>query len=191
MIQMIDENPYKRPKIDDILKELTFIYREIRRGTVRKLSNKYGSLTEIQKIVLTNEDYRQYFKEYLRTEYASETLLFFEDVKQFQNLSSDQERLMKANEICQSYLKITSDLEINVSGHLKKNFSQDLKEANEVGKISLDIFNELAKHVSDTILLDSFNRFEQSKIRNELKVKLDNEKKKLKNSKSTVKIVLK
>jgi serine/threonine protein kinase len=186
IIQMIDENPNKRPKIEDLLKLLSGIYRELKKGTIRASSNKFGSLNDVQKILVAHDNYRQYFKEYLRTEFSSETLLFFEDVKSFQNLSTDQERIIKANEICQSYLKVTSELEINVSGILKRNVTQEIKNAEETGKLDIDVFDDMAKHVCDTILLDSTFRFEQSAIREEMVSQFENEKKQMKKSKAKI-----
>ena len=65
---------------------------------------------------------------YHRTEYAIEPLLFFEDVQVFQKLETDQEKLIKAKEICQSYLYSSSILEVNCSGKLKKEIERSRRK---------------------------------------------------------------
>jgi len=132
---------------------------------------------------------------YHRTEYAIEPLLFFEDVQVFQKLETDQEKLIKAKEICQSYLYSSSILEVNCSGKLKKEIGQELREAEESGGIYLEIFDEISKHVSDTVIVDTLMRFEKSTIGIELKkIRDEEENEKLKSMKkrsSTVKKIIK
>eukprot|EP01080_Neovahlkampfia_damariscottae_P009113 gene9113-1203_t len=195
IIQMIDPNPMKRPKLKDIISELNRIYKCLRKSLSRKLSDKFGELTESQKALIQKPEYRKYFKEYLRTEYAVEPLLFFEDVQVFQKLETDQERLIKAKEICQSYLYTTSILEVNCSGKLKKEIGQELREAEQSGGIYLEIFDEISKHVSDTVILDTLMRFERSLIGIELsKIRGDEKEEKRKSMKkrrSTIKKFIK
>ena len=66
IIQMIEPNPMKRPSLKDIISELNSIYRCLRKSLSRKLSDKFGDLTEDQKSLIQNPNYRKYFKEYLR-----------------------------------------------------------------------------------------------------------------------------
>jgi hypothetical protein len=160
---MIDPSPEDRPSIDDVINVLNGISNTFKRMESLKV-DKFKSLNQIQRSILQDDDYRKYFKSHLRTEFSVESVLFFEDVQIFSKIESDQERFSKAEEICQSYLYETSPLEINVGGDLKINLSTILKESKLLGEIDETIFDEICKHVSDTILLDAFPRFERSEI---------------------------
>jgi hypothetical protein len=191
---MIDPNPMKRPTLQDMISELHRMYKCLRKNLSRKLSDMFGGMDEEQKSLIQNPKYRQYFKEHLRSEFAVEPLLFFEDVQVFKKLETDQERLIKAKEICQSYLYTSSVLEVNVGGQLKKELGQELREAEENGGIYVEIFDEIAQHVSDTILIDNISRFERSLIGLELADIKDGEKmleKSPKKKRSTIKKVIK
>ena len=78
------------------------------------------------------------------------------------------ERFLIADQICQIYLFETSPLEINVSSTLKKNLSKQLSNSKLNGEIDEFIFDEITKNVTETILVDSFPRFERSEINFEL-----------------------
>ena len=168
IIQMIDPNPTHRPDSSEILKDLQkLMIKLISRCQIAR-SQRYQSLSQNQIIVLQDDVCRCFFKEYLRTELATECILFFEDVQIFTKLESDKERLSKAEEIFQSYLLPTSPLEINISGKLQKAFSQEFIEAKQTGDIKIDIFEDVLKHVTDTVILDSFPRFHASKMKDDL-----------------------
>jgi hypothetical protein len=160
---MVDPSPDDRPSIDDVLNELKGISNTFKRMKSFEV-DKFNSLNELQRSILQDNEYRKYFKSHLRSEFSVESVLFFEDVQIFSKIESDQERFSKAEEICHSYLYETSPLEINVSGNLKNNFSSILAESKLIGEIEETIFDEICKHVSDTILLDAFPRFERSEI---------------------------
>jgi hypothetical protein len=174
---MIDPSPEDRPSIDDVINVLNGISNTFKRMESLKV-DKFKSLNQIQRSILQDDDYRKYFKSHLRTEFSVESVLFFEDVQIFSKIESDQERFSKAEEICQSYLYETSPLEINVGGDLKINLSTILKESKLLGEIDETIFDEICKHVSDTILLDAFPRFERSEIYQELEKWVEDKKSK-------------
>ena len=70
-----------------------------------------------------------------------------------------------------------------------------MREAEESGGIYLEIFDEISKHVSDTVIVDTLMRFEKSSIGIELKkIRDEEENEKLKSMKkrsSTVKKIIK
>eukprot|EP01080_Neovahlkampfia_damariscottae_P006543 gene6543-10549_t len=166
VIQMIDKNPKNRPLISDIISELREIQKPLKTkfSLNWKLQNKFSTLSEYQKIVVQHETFRQFLKAFLRHEWAAEAILFYEDVQIFRNLKSDKERLLKAEEICSSYLSSTSALEINISGKYRQNISAELQESKKTGDINSKIFEEIAQHVTATVMLDSINRFEKDVI---------------------------
>ena len=161
-MSMITFDPRFRPKLGDIRHQFKVM------GSAKEKLDKYSSLNDLQAIILKNDNYRQYFKEFLRTEYAVETLLFYEDQKIFSKLTSDQEKFWKVEEMCETYLYDTSPLEINIGGPSKVKFFKELEEAKICGEIEDTIFDEIVKHIIDTIMLDSFPRFERSEINQEL-----------------------
>jgi hypothetical protein len=191
ILQMIDENPKDRPSLKDMRDELKQIQKNLRRKRLKNSTDRYGKLNDNQKMLIQNDTYRPFVKEYLRCEFSVETLLFFEDVQIFQKLQSDQERLHKATEICQSFLTGSSPLEINVSGKLKKELDDELLECRQSGDIELEIFDNCAKHVSDTVLIDSFVRFANHGIKKELEKFMETIPKKMSRTKSTIKKVIK
>ena len=163
---MTSIEPEFRPNIEDILEELKLLtsFKKLKKDI-----NKFENLNEFQMEMIENDNFRQFLKEYLRTEYSTENILFFEDVKIFSKMSTDQERFLKAEEICQSYIYETSPLEINVSGKFKNFLFNELEDSKISGEIDVTLFDEMTKHVSDTIMLDTFPRFEKSKLFGEFK----------------------
>ena len=171
ILSMIDSRPDHRKDVDVLLEDLGKMRSNLNKFSMirrRKKTNKFEKLEKAQIKILESEDLRDYFKAYLRTEYAIEPLLFYEDVQIFQQLPLDQERFFKAQEICQTYLRSTSDLEINVSGKLKKLLSEELKRSKDTDVVGIEIFDEMVKHICDTLLIDTFPRFHLSKIYIEL-----------------------
>jgi len=167
---MIDRNPKNRPLILDIINELTEIQKPLKTkfSLNWKLQNKFGTLSEYQKIIVQHDTFRQFLKSFLRSEFAVETILFYEDVLIFKNLKSDKERLIKADEITSSFLSATSALEINISGKYRQNITAELQESKKTGDIHAEIFESIAQHVTATVMLDSINRFEKDRICQEL-----------------------
>jgi hypothetical protein len=168
VLQLIDPNPDHRTQVSDSLAEIQKIMIKLMSRQQISRSQRFGSLNQNQIFVLQDDICRCFLKEYLRTEVATECILFFEDVQIFSKLASDKERFAKAEEIFQSYLLPTSPLEINISGKLQKNFSQEFIESKQEGNISSEIFEDILKHVTDTVILDSFPRFQNSRIRKDL-----------------------
>eukprot|EP01080_Neovahlkampfia_damariscottae_P003305 gene3305-5746_t len=145
VLQMIHPDHKKRPSALEAHKTLKAIQKGKNYKMIKTKSMVYENFEEEH--LLTKNIYRRFFKEFVRTEFSTETVLFFEDVELFQNFSTDQERLLKTKEIFQSYLSSSSPLEINVSGRLKKKLEEEIQEANETGDITFDIFDEIQKHM--------------------------------------------
>eukprot|EP01080_Neovahlkampfia_damariscottae_P010222 gene10222-2642_t len=172
ILSMIDSRPEQRKDVDSLIEKIgqmrSNLNKFISRRSRKKKGSKFEKLEKAEIKIMEDDELRQYFKAYMRTEYAVEPILFYEDVRVFQHFLSDQDRYYKAVEICESYLRSTSDLEINVSGKLKKILAQELKLSKETGNVNTDIFDEMVKHICDTLLIDTFPRFHVSKIYEEL-----------------------
>jgi hypothetical protein len=164
---MIHPNPDSRPDIEALIPQLKRLRKIMRSIFERKTFNPFRTTQKEQiKMVnfLQNSKWRQYLKEHMRLEFAVEGILFYEDIEVFKALKIDKERLTKVIEIKNSYLMEMSQLEINVSGHLKKIFFEEIEEAKDSGKIDKNIFDGMLEHVANTIMSDSFPRFEHSKF---------------------------
>jgi hypothetical protein len=83
-------------------------------------------------------------------------------------LKTDEEKFLKADEICSSYLSAASSLEINISGKYRQNLSDELQESKKTGDLDSSIFESIAQHVTATVMLDSIQRFEFHGICQEL-----------------------
>eukprot|EP01080_Neovahlkampfia_damariscottae_P011365 gene11365-4533_t len=167
VLQMIDSNPDSRPDVDELLEKLSTI-KILLRTISKKKSSKFEGLDDQLKNLIKNDNQRPYLKEFLRTEFAVETILFLEDCKRFRQVHTDQERFDKAEEMCQSYIHDNSPLEINLSAGTKLCFFNDFEDAKHTGMINSFLFDDMEEHVIDTIMVDSLPRFEKSAIGKEL-----------------------
>jgi protein tyrosine/serine phosphatase len=101
-----------------------------------------------------------------------ESLLFFEDILLFNSLRTSQEKILKAREIIDAYLKETSELEVNVNSKFRKALELQIDEYEDSGEINSDLFSDIANEIVESILLNSYSRFESSKIAQELLKKI-------------------
>ena len=177
---MIQPDSKNRPSVSDLLNSVGIIKEKKKNSKLTKQIKKtrFDGLSNNQKQLIQNDVYRQYFKEFLRTELAVESILFFEDIQLFNNLRTYQERIMKANEIIQAYLTDGSELEVNVSGRLRKLLEIQMEEAEETGEIGVEVWDDIAINIIENVLLNSYQRFESSNISKELLKKIKSKPKK-------------
>eukprot|EP01080_Neovahlkampfia_damariscottae_P001462 gene1462-12081_t len=151
-LSMLDV-PHKRPTTGEILKKL----QEMKKLTddSKSRSNENGtSLVKIQegwnkkqKEIMGNDIYRQYLKEFLRTEFSVEGILFYEDVMKFKELKSS-EKFKKAQQIISCYLSAKSKLQVNVNSKKIKHVSNELKNQIEnQQEIKDSLFDDALGHI--------------------------------------------
>eukprot|EP01080_Neovahlkampfia_damariscottae_P003325 gene3325-5764_t len=180
MMHMIQPDPKNRPTVSELLNSVHGIKEKKKNSKLQKPIKKtrFDGLTKNQKQLIQNDTYRQYFKEYLRTEMSVESILFFEDVQLFNEFRTCQERIIKANEIIQAYLTDESELEVNVSGKLRRTLEIQVEDAEESGELGTDIWDDIAIHIIETTLLNSYQRFENSPMAKSLMKKIKSKSKK-------------
>eukprot|EP01080_Neovahlkampfia_damariscottae_P000795 gene795-9045_t len=153
IMRMMDSTPYKRPISSQIITNLVMIKKKtISRPSFISKENSLKRITDgmtfEQKLVVTDDSFRQYFKDFLRIEFCVESILFFEDVNKFKNLKGS-ERIEKAHEIILSYLSTRkSDLQVNINAKLIKNVSSNLKlQLETTDGLDEDLFDDALGHI--------------------------------------------
>ena len=171
IMKMVDPNPNLRPKTSEIAAELKLcqkkhkVMRPSYRGDndfMKKISEGWSSE---QKSFMFDVLFRQVIKEFLRSKYCVESMLFFEDVLAFKEMKGD-EKIEKSNEIFYSYLTTRkSPLQVNVSGKLIKEVSMSIKtQVERNGAVEDDIFDKALAHVLNTMMSDKYPSFDKTKI---------------------------
>eukprot|EP01080_Neovahlkampfia_damariscottae_P003208 gene3208-5524_t len=167
IVEMINPQASERPSIKDILQKLESLQTDSN-GSLKKRTSRFDSMDEQQISVLKNDKKRRFLKEFMRKELSIETILFFEDVQIFNDLNTEQERFFRAEEIFLSYFSNSSFLELNVSEKLKKLLNKNWRECKQTGKMDIYLFDEIGKHLSNIILNDTFRRFKDSEMFEEM-----------------------
>eukprot|EP01080_Neovahlkampfia_damariscottae_P009078 gene9078-1173_t len=164
IIEMVDPNPELRPTVDELLITLLEKIKPLFECYTERKKSKFDGLDSYLKKLITDDSQRPFLKEYLRTEFAVESILFLEDCRFFRKIETDQERFNKAEEMCQTYLLDDSPLEINISGGTKTRFFSFFEEAKQSGSLDKALFDRMETHIFDTMMIDSLPRFEESDI---------------------------
>jgi hypothetical protein len=163
VIKLIDPNPLNRLSAGDLLQKLVEIQTKLKIEEVKKHTLSFRHFDKEQESFISNPLDREYFKAFLRIECSVENILFYEDVEHFKSLENDA-KLSKSIEIHGSYFKPNSNLELNISGLLKKKFIDEYLESQSKGFISDSIFDDILNEVIDSVLIDTFKRFKRSFI---------------------------
>jgi hypothetical protein len=162
---MIHPDPNIRPSVKEIIQKLE----KFEENKEIEKNSRFDVMDKSQVSTIQNDLERSFFKEFMRREISIESLLFFEDLELFTKLDTEQERFFKAEEIYYSYLNNSSELEINIPQKLLQKIDKDLSEEKLRGKVNVYIFDEIGKHISKTILNDTFRRYTSSDIYEEMK----------------------
>jgi PAS domain S-box-containing protein len=104
---------------------------------------EHGNAFEAVKRILNDSNARNYFRKYLKSEFAAEGLLFYEEVELFRRASEglssssstkqQQQVLSFLKSIHANYLAPGSDNEVNISDHMKTHLVQQLKQMQSQG----------------------------------------------------------
>eukprot|EP01080_Neovahlkampfia_damariscottae_P005612 gene5612-9429_t len=159
VLQMIEINPNNRPNLKELIDQFTLIYQKLTKDNLRKESMSLAELNGPKKALIKEELQRRYLKAWTRSEYTTETVLFYEDVMLFSKMESNQERLGKAMEIYDSYFHEHSDLEINISGDARRKIAMEIEQSKLNGFVDDEIFHEAQNHVVQTLFINGFIRF--------------------------------
>eukprot|EP01080_Neovahlkampfia_damariscottae_P009077 gene9077-1172_t len=162
IIQMVDPNPESRLNVNELLEKINRLKLNFDQNPKQRRGSILEDVHYHWKILIRDDTQRPYLKEFLRTEYSVETILFLEDCYCYKRLLTEQERFDKADEMCQSYIHEKSTLEVNISAGIKKLFFKNFEEAKHSGVINQNLFDCIENHIFDTMTVDSLPRFEKS-----------------------------
>jgi hypothetical protein len=121
---------------------------------VNKIISKYDINDVFSKVIVY-----KHFKEYLKSVFSEETLLFYEEIQSFKHLSDGVERYKKANEIIESYVVTKAEKEVNLTSKEKKTLL-DTPISEE--HCSLLLFDAAFDELKRTVLLESWRAFQSS-----------------------------
>lgn len=98
----------------------------------------------------------QEFKYFLQREFAENIIEFLEDVQFFKSLRSENERNIKASQICSLYFNEESLKEISVKGNTKEEIKKVIS-SKEYLKVSL--FDVAVQEIHQYVLIETWTRF--------------------------------
>eukprot|EP01080_Neovahlkampfia_damariscottae_P005618 gene5618-9435_t len=98
---------------------------------------------------MENEKLWELFTEFSELEFALENVKCYEDIQKFKKLKSEAVRVVHIEKIEKVYLSSSSDLEVNVSNKVRKQF--DIKKSEKIDESFFeDIEREIVENLSDT-----------------------------------------
>jgi apoptosis-inducing factor 2 len=96
---------------------------------------------------------------YLEQTHSLELLNFIEQIHDFNLLISQTSKKTRAKVIFETFIKVEASQEVNISGPIRKETTQNFEDA-ESGKILYDeVFKKCYKAIVDDLVLDCFPRF--------------------------------
>jgi hypothetical protein len=120
---------------------------------VKEIEMKPVSLDD----VLKDSGYRNFFKTHLAREFGTETIIFYEEVQYYKQLN-ETERKSRVDKMIEIFFDASSFYEINTSLALKKTVLENKESA------SKELFDEILDDCLNSIRQDSFKRFQQSEM---------------------------
>jgi len=181
--QTIDElettNSRLRKRVDDVLKSnekfrAKFQYAqkrikdmEVCLKSIGDTLNTHISLNKIQpnKIslaqIINHSDVLEGFKDYLRSEYSLENMLFYQDVELFKKLTKYSEIYDRTISLYHKYIEPNAIHEVNISFETRKKISDKLDELMELGDQASDssCYDIAQEEIIESLERDSIPRF--------------------------------
>jgi hypothetical protein len=109
--------------------------------------------------VLTHKKARQLLVYFLKSEYADESIEFYDAVATYKQCADAAEREKQAKRLVEQYVPDGAPRQINVPSHTQ----QRVLKAHKEGSIGLDTFDECRQEVYQLMSKDSLARFVQTK----------------------------
>lgn len=107
--------------------------------------------------MLKDKAMKECFLTFLKNEHSEETLLFVEYVEQYKLQHRSSRRASIGKRIIQDFIKDDGAMEVNVSESLKEAV---LESWQKKGSASLDLFDQVAEELKQTVLFEHFTRFQ-------------------------------
>jgi serine/threonine protein kinase len=170
VLKMIDPEPECRPTCLEVLQQIQILKKKlIVRPSYKIKDSSAKNITEgwsqEQISFIFDILYRQVIKDFLRSEFCVESMIFLEDVLAFKDLKGSA-KIEKAHEIFLTFLSARkSPLQVNVNTQVIKTISTNMKEqVAKNGSLEDDIFDEALTHVLNTMISDKYPTFDKTRI---------------------------
>jgi PAS domain-containing protein len=136
--------------IRDLSERNTLIERVERQKEKLKRHLKYAKFDA----QLDNPKFQESLLDFCRKNFNAESVMFLIDVSQYKTLKTEK-RIQKKNEIFDKYIKIDAPQQLNISFEISRQMEK--KVAESLGE--LDLFDEVADLMRNSIITDIFPRF--------------------------------
>ncbi|KAH9249887.1 hypothetical protein BASA81_012378 [Batrachochytrium salamandrivorans] len=113
-----------------------------------------------------NPTLRKEFTEFGVKQYVVESIQFLEDVAQFKNLfyqKGDTWRAQKVNMLIKNYVKVGTDMEINISSAARDRILQRVK-ITKIDQASFDIFDEAYDQIKEMVQNGAWREFTRNRV---------------------------
>jgi peroxiredoxin len=111
---------------------------------------------------LNHDSFMESFKLYLQKTFCMENLLFYFEVANYQSLFASrtaEENLVHANSIFETFIRIGSDLEVNIDDNTREKIVEDIKQS----LITSDLFYVAFKEVYRLMESDSYSKWKRTR----------------------------
>ncbi|KAG2378874.1 hypothetical protein C9374_008022 [Naegleria lovaniensis] len=112
-----------------------------------------------EKFITSGPEFVESFKEYLNLECNLAPFEFCEKVTEFKLLSLPQDRTDMAHSIIETYVKMASDKEINISSNIREVICSEFKSNQSNGEVPLSLFDRALAEVQFSLKNDTFQRY--------------------------------
>jgi hypothetical protein len=136
-------------------------------GVISTKNTKINDSRILFEDVISDDDLLKYFKVHCAKEYNLENILFIEDVNIFKKESDKNSKLLLFKKIFENYIFTNSINEINISQKQRT----DITNKYEQNICTNNIFDNIIFELINSSLMDSFSRFTQTTIFNDMKKK--------------------
>lgn len=118
------------------------------------------------KVLLYHRDGVKYFEEHLKKEYSQENMHFWNACRKFEQMDSEDEKAIheEARQISKLYIEDSADEQVNIPETMKARILADIATC----KVDLNTFDRARDEILHLMSSDSFQRFKQSKLFQEL-----------------------
>lgn len=118
------------------------------------------------KVLLYHRDGVKYFEEHLKKEYSQENIHFWKACRQYEQMSEEDEKAIheEARQISKMYIEDSAEEQVNLPETMKARILADIATC----KVDLSTFDRARDEILHLMSSDSFQRFKQSKLFQEL-----------------------
>ncbi|KAI1882897.1 hypothetical protein AGOR_G00239630 [Albula goreensis] len=98
------------------------------------------------------------FREFLKTEYSEENILFWLEIEEYKKIKSTEEMIASANRIFSEYVEVESPKQINIDCGTRESITKNISQPN------LESFDKAQRLIYSLMARDCYPRFLKSDI---------------------------